>query len=209
MGYLEMALNKLDAGESLTEKDRGLIEIPFRSLQSSAELIATLRNMKKIKTANILMEKLDLGEVVTGVVNDIASVPGRAINIHYKPVHNCWVEANYLLKEVFINLIGNAIKHSYGPMDIGIGIGTVTSNGNKYYAVTVEDNGPGMPDSIKSQMLSRHYCEEEKNLSKGAGLCLVKALVERFQGKVTVEDRVPGDHTKGARFVVLLPVVEK
>jgi len=26
---------------------------------------------------------------------------------------------------------------------------------------------------------------------------------------VCVEDRVPGDHTKGARFVVILPVVEK
>jgi len=30
-------------------------------------------------------------------------------------------------------------------------------------------------------------------------------LVEEFGGKVWVEDRVQGDHTKGARFVILLP----
>ena len=38
---------------------------------------------------------------------------------------------------------------------------------------------------------------------------LVKSLVESYGGRVWVEDRVPGDHTKGARFVVMLPAVEK
>jgi signal transduction histidine kinase len=38
------------------------------------------------------------------------------------------------------------------------------------------------------------------------GLYLVKSLVEGNNGRVWVEDRVPGDHMKGARFVVMLPV---
>jgi hypothetical protein len=33
--------------------------------------------------------------------------------------------------------------------------------------------------------------------------------VHDFNGKIWVEDRVPGDHTKGAKFVVMLPAVEK
>ncbi len=41
------------------------------------------------------------------------------------------------------------------------------------------------------------------------GLYLVKSLVDSYGGKVWVEDRVSGDHTKGARFAVLLPAVEK
>jgi len=35
----------------------------------------------------------------------------------------------------------------------------------------------------------------------------VKKVVEDINGRVWVEDRVPGDHTKGTRFVVLLPAV--
>jgi hypothetical protein len=30
----------------------------------------------------------------------------------------------------------------------------------------------------------------------------------QFGGSVTVKDRVPGDHTKGARFMVMLPAVD-
>jgi signal transduction histidine kinase len=42
----------------------------------------------------------------------------------------------------------------------------------------------------------------------GLGLYLVKTLVDSYGG-VWAEDRVPGDHTKGARFVVMLPAAEQ
>jgi signal transduction histidine kinase len=42
----------------------------------------------------------------------------------------------------------------------------------------------------------------------GPGLYLVKSLVEGYGGRVWVEDRVHGDHTKGARFVVMLPAAD-
>mgnify|MGYP005832697993 CR=1 FL=1 len=40
------------------------------------------------------------------------------------------------------------------------------------------------------------------------GLNLVKTLVDTFKGKIWVEDRVPGDHSKGCRFNVLIPEAE-
>jgi signal transduction histidine kinase len=43
----------------------------------------------------------------------------------------------------------------------------------------------------------------------GLGLYLVKSLIENYDDKIWVEDRVKGDYTKGARFVVMLPAVEK
>lgn len=209
IGYLEMAINKLDSGECLTKTDRELIEKPLNALHSSAELIDTVKNLQKAKSAQLPFEKIDLGKVVSGVVNGFSSVPGRAVKIHYNPVKDCFVEANYLLKEVFINLIGNAIEHSSGLLDIGVSIGSITSDGVRYYAVTVEDNGPGIPDTQKSKLFDQRHCEGVEARGKGLGLCLVKLLVERFRGKINVEDRVPGDYTKGARFVVMLPAVEK
>jgi signal transduction histidine kinase len=43
----------------------------------------------------------------------------------------------------------------------------------------------------------------------GLGLYLVNSLVESYDGRVWVEDRIAGERTKGARFVVLLPAVEQ
>jgi signal transduction histidine kinase len=42
----------------------------------------------------------------------------------------------------------------------------------------------------------------------GIGLYLVKPLVDSYGGRVWVEDRAPGDHTQGARFVVQLPALD-
>ncbi|HHT76235.1 MAG TPA: hypothetical protein GXZ80_09385, partial [Euryarchaeota archaeon] len=42
---------------------------------------------------------------------------------------------------------------------------------------------------------------------RGLGLYLVKRLVDEYGGVVWVEDRVTGDHTQGARFVVELPAL--
>jgi signal transduction histidine kinase len=78
-----------------------------------------------------------------------------------------------------------------------------------YYRVVVEDNGPGISDNIKSRLFTRFSRGDTKTRGRGLGLFLVKSLVEDYHGKVWVEDRVPGDYTKGARFVVMLPAVDK
>ncbi|MCK4484948.1 MAG: ATP-binding protein, partial [Candidatus Thorarchaeota archaeon] len=41
--------------------------------------------------------------------------------------------------------------------------------------------------------------------SGGIGLPLARALVDRYEGKIHVEDRVPGDLSQGIRFVISLP----
>lgn len=210
-GYLELLINKLEAGESLTRLNRDLIDEPLNALRASTDLIDTIKNLQKVKSARLPLEKIDLGEVVSSTMQGFVSVPGRLVKFHYSPVKDRWIEANYLLKEIFINLIGNAIKHSHGSLDIYIKIDEVEREREriKYYSVTVEDNGPGIPDTRKRQMFSPSSCEGAEMSGSGLGLCLIKSLVERFHGMVRVEDRVPGDHTKGARFVVMLPAVEQ
>jgi signal transduction histidine kinase len=71
--------------------------------------------------------------------------------------------------------------------------------------VPVEDNGPGVPDGMKGKIFNRLQRGNTKARGMGLGLYIARALVESYGGSVEAEDRVPGDHTKGAKFLVYLP----
>jgi signal transduction histidine kinase len=76
-----------------------------------------------------------------------------------------------------------------------------------YCTVTIDDNGPGIPDQLKELVFNRLQRGDTKAKGSGLGLFLVKSLVESYGGKVWAEDRIKGDHTGGARFKVLLPIL--
>ncbi len=209
MGFLELALDKLDANGKLDESDRMLLEKPVESLKSNSQLIDKVRKLKRERSGEIPSKTVDVGEVLHAVKTQYSCVKGRDIIINYEPVTGCHVKANELLLDVFSNLVGNAIKHSAGRLEIGIALTKLRRNGRAYCQVTVEDNGPGIPDDIKDKLLDRACLKRIMKTGKGFGLCLIKSLLDDFNGKIYVEDRVPGDHTKGARFVVVLPAVEK
>jgi len=116
--------------------------------------------------------------------------------------------ANPLIKEVFINLVDNAVKHSRDPVRIGIAMSRVNRNGRQYNRVAIEDNGPGIPDERKDEVFHRLKRGQTKARVLGLGLYIVKTLVDSFDGIVEVEDRVEGDYTQGSRFVVILPCAE-
>jgi signal transduction histidine kinase len=62
---------------------------------------------------------------------------------------------------------------------------------------------------LKPKLFNQFQRGKTKALGKGLGLYPVRMLVEGYHEKVWVEDRVPDDHTKGARFVVMLPAAQK
>jgi signal transduction histidine kinase len=109
---------------------------------------------------------------------------------------------------VLVNLIGNAVKHSRGDITVNVGVSRVTDNGKEFCRIDVEDDGPGIPDALKDTLFDRLNLASTRAKGKGFGICLIKMLVDDYQGKFWVEDRSIGDHEKGARFVVMLPAVE-
>ncbi len=113
-----------------------------------------------------------------------------------------------LMREAFGNMISNAINHSSGAITIVISLKKERMDGKEMARISFEDTGPGVPDDRKDNIFDRATMGLTKGVSRSLGLYLVKRLVEEHKGRVWVEDRVPGDHTKGARFVVLLPRAE-
>jgi signal transduction histidine kinase len=92
---------------------------------------------------------------------------------------------------------------------VTISLEPVEECGGRNYRVSVEDNGPGVPDSFKLKVFNRLLRGDAGAKGMGLGLYIVKTLVDTFNGRVWVEDRVPGDHAKGAKFVVLLPALNQ
>lgn len=207
MGYLETALGS----NKLGEEEREHLERTLDTLRSSARLIGNVRKLRKLEECGLKHRKIDLCEILSKAVTNCSHAPGRNITINFKSVPTCYVVANELIMDVFTNLIGNSIKHSdpRKPLTINIELEPVTENGKEYYKVTVEDDGPGIPDERKKQLFTRFQPGQAKATGKGLGLYLVRTLVSDFHGKIWVEDQVEGDHTKGTRFIVLLPAVEQ
>jgi signal transduction histidine kinase len=209
MGFLELAHNIIEMNGKLGEDNIVLLEKAMGALMDSSQLIDNVRKLQREKMGLYEPEVIDVGAMVQDAIKQFHSVPGRYINITSNTTDRCVVRANSLLKDVFVNLIGNAVKHSRGDLTVNVRMSRVTDSGKAYCRVAVEDDGPGIPDQLKETLFDRLNLTSTRAKGKGFGLCLIKMLVDDFHGKFWVEDRVKGDHAKGARFVVMLPAVEK
>ncbi|CAJ36480.1 PAS domain-containing protein [Methanocella arvoryzae] len=203
MGYIDMAKSRVEADRETV----ALLEKSGEMLASSTQLIDNVRKIQQAEQRGLEPQIVDLCEVIdrakkrysTGNITITATYPeGRA----------CMVTANQLIEDVFTNLIDNSIKHATPgkPVHINIVVAETKRAGSRYYRVTVEDDGPGIPDDVKDRLFIRFQRGKTKVTGRGLGLYLVKTLVEDFGGCVRVEDRVKGNYHEGTRFIVLLPV---
>jgi signal transduction histidine kinase len=209
LGYLEMADEIINSGDSIGKARESLIKKPIGALEESSNLINNVQKLQRARTESLQTGTFDLSKALAELADQYSHVPGRDIKIELTRDGEAPVRANELIKDVFSNLIWNAIKHSdpRKPLAIRLKIGDMLHDGKKYFKVDVEDNGPGIRDELKVKLFSRFKRGDTNAKGSGLGLYLVKTLVEGFHGRVWVEDSVPGDHTKGAKFVVMLPAV--
>lgn len=204
MGYLELGLDLLKIDGKLGVDDAQYLSKPFEALENSTRLISNVRKIQREKVGGYTPALIDIGKMLEELIANNPFIMGRDIKINFSPT-TCIVKANELLNDVFLNIIGNAIKHSTGPLVINIEVNRLMLNSLSYCRVSIEDNGRGIPDNLKKTLLSQACLAKSRVAGKGFGLCLIKILLDDFHGKIWVEDRVFGDHTKGARFVVILP----
>jgi PAS domain S-box-containing protein len=132
-------------------------------------------------------EPVALAQLVPLVVHDLALAPHVRIRIapglpmvQGKPVR---------LRQVFQNLIGNAIKYADKPqVDIRVDWAEVGS----LWEFRVADNGPGIEEKHFERIFKmfQTLAPKDRTDSTGVGLALVKRIVERAGGRVWVESRL-------------------
>ncbi len=79
--------------------------------------------------------------------------------------------------------------------------------------ITVEDDGPGIPENKLQAIFDRFYSERPKaekfGTHSGLGLSISKQIVEAHRGRIWAENRRDKDgKVTGARFIVVLPATE-
>lgn len=112
------------------------------------------------------------------------------------------------LIQVLQNLIDNAL--SFSPPDKPVVVSL--SRAGKRVQITVEDNGPGIPENKCEAIFDRFYSErppgEKFGTHSGLGLSISKQIVEAHRGRIWAENRKDSDgKTIGARFVLQLPLL--
>jgi signal transduction histidine kinase len=118
----------------------------------------------------------------------------------------CYVRARRLdLDMIFRNLIDNAIKYGHDEPRVEV---SLKPGLNGRVVIQVSDNGHGIPLKLRRKIFGRFVRLglelERKKPGTGLGLYIVRTLVQRLRGKISVHDR---EHGSGAVFVVELPGV--
>jgi signal transduction histidine kinase len=190
------------------KKSRESYEVMRTQINRSMRLISNVRKLSQIEESENPLERFDLFEKLEEAK--------KIIGVHYlekdiliqieSEYKNGFIHANELLIDVFENLLINAIKYNDNTIvEIGISVSRVEKNGKFYFKLEFKDNGIGIKVSKKDVIFQKGHKDEKLTKGMGFGLTLVIKILESYEGKIWVEDKVMGDHTKGSNFIVLIP----
>jgi len=176
-------------------------------LTSLVNNILDFSRMKK-GHQDFVMEEMNISELLPAIVEQFqfsvsAENPAFSLDIAegLPPVKG---DRNALTR-VFNNIFENAVKYSPGEKWIGIKAILV----NNCVTISVQDRGIGIEKQHQKKIFKHFYRvqDEKSRFTKGTGLglALVKYIVEKHRGKITIES-IAGS---GSTFTVFLPVLNK
>ncbi|MFX0094585.1 MAG: sensor histidine kinase, partial [Candidatus Hodarchaeota archaeon] len=108
------------------------------------------------------------------------------------------------ISDLFRIMLLNAIKFTTKPKILSAT--TIESYNNSYWKISISDAGIGVPDENKEIIFLR-FKKPSERAGSGVGLALAKLIVDKYQGKIWVEDRVKGDFKQGSSFQIALPKI--
>ena len=189
-------------GENLTDEEReNYLSIISAESRRLASLATNILNLTKIENQSILTDvtTFNLSEQIRSTVLVLESKWAVRGIIPILDFDEYTIEANeQLLKEVWVNLIDNAIKFSPDCCEIEVAI---EERGQKI-AVSITNSGKAIPEDISEKIFSKFYQADESHSGEGSGvgLAVVKKVVTLHRGTVSVAS-ADGKNT----FTVLLP----
>ena len=196
-GYAMML--KEDYEEQFDEEAKRITGNILINVKMMGQLIDDLLAFSKLGKREVRKQITNMKELVAAAVAELSPDEKYRLDIGEMP----WCKGDSdLLKQVWINLIGNAVKYSSKRADPQISIGSVEDAAGPIYYV--RDNGAGFDSKYADKLFKvfqRLHSHEEFE-GTGIGLALVKRILDKHKGQIWAESS-PGN---GAAFYFRLPV---
>jgi two-component system, OmpR family, sensor kinase len=190
--------------ESLHGEEADAARSALRSSQRMRRLVGDLLLLARTDVGRVVPRaSCDLAQIVVEAAGELGPISSEhEISLDAQPAV---VEAaRDELHRLAINLIENAVRHT--PPGTEIRIRTSTSPAGNEAILIVEDDGPGVPEQLASNLFERFVRGTgDRGGSFGLGLAIVRAVAESHGGSVTLFPTHPGAERPGARFAVTLP----
>jgi len=163
-------------------------------LLSRAETGDALLSREDVKLAALVEDVVAQLEVLAEEKQQVIAVEGNAA-LH-------WTGDRLVLRQALINLVDNAIKYTQDGGRIVIRVAQLGRNN----IIDVIDNGPGIPEELRSRVFDRFYrvdkSRSRENGGTGLGLAIAKSAVEVQGGSLSLID---ADGAPGCVFRITLP----
>jgi signal transduction histidine kinase len=173
-----------------------------RAVHLATQLLTLARH--EPESAPVQLRPVALESAVREAISDVHPfAAARGIELSLEAVGAAQVLGDPDALRVLVrNLVDNAVRYSSEGGTVRVRVGTVAGESQKPVALTVEDNGPGIPASERERAFDRFFrSPAAAEGGTGLGLAIVKAVAERHGARVTLEDAIP----HGLRVTVLFP----
>jgi len=201
--YVNLLSDKLGA-DSAVRRDLGIIgdEIErvariVRGITVTGEIAATPAAELELVSVNSIVSELvrmALGTLFTP--NQVSVQIDLNPEVPPLPLHKD------LLKQVLFNLAKNAVEAMHAGGHLKFTTRLVEANGLRLIEIEVADTGPGLPDSVVSNLFEPLVSDKGDDHA-GLGLAISRGLVERMNGQLSCISS-----PQGAHFLIRLPTLQ-
>lgn len=186
----------------------------LREIDRLTELTDSLLDFSKPISSNIQPGIVDiLVQEVVAQVTAQATEKGVELSVALESDNASVLMDRNRVKQVLLNLILNAFdaigsqsSDQTGPgkrsvmISTGRRTGPSSPDGSPYYYISVQDNGPGIPESIRSRLFDPFFTTKERGT--GLGLSVSNRIVQEHGGLI----QMSSDIGQGTKFTILLPL---
>jgi PAS domain S-box-containing protein len=176
---------------------RSLIQHVTQAVNDASDIITTVQATAALVTTPL--EKTSLDFVLKSCIKSFNDEHQNVEIVSSFDVSPAIVNADQYLCHMVLNLLSNAVKHNESSEKT---VWTHLSKSNGGYELTIADNGPGIKDSLKKNLV------DPERRSGGVGILQCIQIAGKYGGTLDILDRVDGDWSQGAKIRVWLPKAE-
>src|SRR5271157_224922 len=179
-----------------------------KQVEKATNLIISVRKIADLKDRENSNFPLDLIKVIQETIAYIhKSFPAENMELKFNKGDNeeAMVIGNDYLGDMFENIIINGLKYNKSSLKkIDIDVFEEIVDDKPFIKVSIVDNGVGMTDKMKGSILKVNFKRDEDGTrGLGIGLAIVNQVINRIGGKISFENRIQGDYSKGTKVVLL------